>query len=456
MRKQVSLLAAAALAVGGFSLAPAQADEQQQQHQQRTTVIERDTDNPAERAAERTGDAVERTGDRIGDTAQQAGERTRDAARETGDRADGVFNPGFTHEGVDAGHAAPDISEREANNIRGTLSAATEAALTKGQLRSVVQRLTTADQRRLMEPAEQDHPELDQLIERFSQDWQNRYNEEFNIGERAQVFPPEQVRMVQGVLPDPRLAGDLQGGQQSQPGQLDQQHQLSQEAQRQQPGQDPAHVTGPDTGTARQDVNQQQTQTNGVAARGEIQVGTDRATPEDDAGPRLAGDRDATRHAEQGRLTRDTDEDEARPAPTHGEETARVNQNQVTVIFPENHGLPQVAVPVINEGTVLDAWRIDAPLTLDGQKLRTNIHKALSKAHQNSDQWPQDVNEAYRYVSHHVMLAIMDRMDEMHGQQGQQGQFQQQPEQTRQLDQPSQQQGQTQQPAGTGQGQTTY
>ena len=41
------------------------------------------------------------------------------------------------------------LTERQMNNIRGTISTATEAALTEGQLRSLAQRLTSADEARL-------------------------------------------------------------------------------------------------------------------------------------------------------------------------------------------------------------------------------------------------------------------------------------------------------------------
>jgi hypothetical protein len=73
-------------------------------------------------------------------------------------------------------------------------------------------------------------------------------------------------------------------------------------------------------------------------------------------------------------------------------------------------------VPLINEGTVLDAWRIDAPLTLDGAKLYSNVQQALTRVHQQREQWPADVNQAYMLVSHHIMLALMDQMDDLDAQ----------------------------------------
>jgi len=63
-------------------------------------------------------------------------------------------------------------------------------------------------------------------------------------------------------------------------------------------------------------------------------------------------------------------------------------------------------VPLIHEAT---GWRIDVPDSLDAGKLRSNLVAHLNEVYGMKDQWPADVNDAYRAVSHHVLMAVMDK-----------------------------------------------
>jgi len=89
-----------------------------------------------------------------------------------------------------------------------------------------------------------------------------------------------------------------------------------------------------------------------------------------------------------------------------GDENRDVGRNVAKVTFPASHGLPDVYIPLINEfpGT----WKIDAPDQLDGRKFYDNLLAHLTMCDEMKDQWPADVNDAYRAVSHHVFMAIMD------------------------------------------------
>jgi len=77
------------------------------------------------------------------------------------------------------------------------------------------------------------------------------------------------------------------------------------------------------------------------------------------------------------------------------------------VTFPASHGLPVLYVPLIREFP--DSWKIDVPDQVDGQKLYTNLIDQLTMIDNMKDQWPTDVNDAYRAVSHHVLMAVMDQ-----------------------------------------------
>jgi hypothetical protein len=81
-------------------------------------------------------------------------------------------------------------------------------------------------------------------------------------------------------------------------------------------------------------------------------------------------------------------------------------RNIAYVTVASSHGLPELKVPLIHE--LPDMWKIDVPDNVTGQKLYDNLLKHLTMADEQKDQWPSDVNDAYRMVSHHVLMAILD------------------------------------------------
>ena len=82
-------------------------------------------------------------------------------------------------------------------------------------------------------------------------------------------------------------------------------------------------------------------------------------------------------------------------------------RNIATVSVKASHGMPDLAVPLLHEAP--DNWRIDAPDTLDADKLRQNLLDHLKAAHGMKDQWPATADEAYAAVGHHVLMAILDK-----------------------------------------------
>jgi len=85
---------------------------------------------------------------------------------------------------------------------------------------------------------------------------------------------------------------------------------------------------------------------------------------------------------------------------------AEPGRNVGSVSIPESHGAAALTVPLIHEAT---GWKIDVPDTLDAAKLRGNLIAHLTEVYNMKDQWPADVNDAYRAVSHHVLMAVMDQ-----------------------------------------------
>ena len=88
--------------------------------------------------------------------------------------------------------------------------------------------------------------------------------------------------------------------------------------------------------------------------------------------------------------------------------TGADQKRQAKVVLPSFRGMPEVTLSLVNEGTALDAWRIDAPDTLGADSLRTTLTAEIRKLEEFSAAWPEDVNEAYRLVAHHVLTAFAD------------------------------------------------
>jgi hypothetical protein len=81
-------------------------------------------------------------------------------------------------------------------------------------------------------------------------------------------------------------------------------------------------------------------------------------------------------------------------------------RNIATVHIAASHGMPALDVPMIHEAL---GWKIDLPDSIDANKLRDDVQNALTQLGDKKDQWPSDMTDAYREVTHGVLLAIFDK-----------------------------------------------
>ena len=93
------------------------------------------------------------------------------------------------------------------------------------------------------------------------------------------------------------------------------------------------------------------------------------------------------------------------------------------VTFPAANGLQEAAVPLVNAEYV--GWRIDVPDDVTGQQLRQNLTQRLQRLVDNPDQWPEDDQAAYRFVTHCLLSAAVQPQNQQQQQQQQQQQAQQ-------------------------------
>jgi len=91
---------------------------------------------------------------------------------------------------------------------------------------------------------------------------------------------------------------------------------------------------------------------------------------------------------------------------TGGDRNLEKGRNVAYVTVAASHALPELKVPLIHE--LPDFWKIDVPDSVDGKKLYDNLLNHLTMVNEHKDQWPSDVNDAYRMVSHHVLMAVLD------------------------------------------------
>jgi len=80
-------------------------------------------------------------------------------------------------------------------------------------------------------------------------------------------------------------------------------------------------------------------------------------------------------------------------------------RNIATVTIMASHGMPQLQIPMVHEFP--DAWKIDLKDDVDGPKLRDNILKHLTMVADDKAKWPADKTEAYRVVTHHILMGVL-------------------------------------------------
>ena len=287
----------------------------------------------------------------------------------------------------------------DAGGIRDVVASSAEAAFTKGGFDDLVERLVDADRNRIGQnmPQGSGLETLDGRIEQIRQAWKDKYGEDFDMN-AGQLFGPQFIGIAQGEVADPAAlaqawpvepAGASSG---------------SQVAGSSHTGRD---ISTPETAvktgetTAGRSTGVDRTTGASGAADDSAQTASSRTPAAREQGGALGERRIEARNLEQGR-------------------------DVALVRVPSGHGLPELTVSLIHEKP--DAWRIDVPDQLSGQKLYDNLLNQLTRVGENTSQWPADKEDAYRHVSHCVLMAVLDVDANQPGQQQQSQQGLQRPQ----------------------------
>jgi len=86
------------------------------------------------------------------------------------------------------------------------------------------------------------------------------------------------------------------------------------------------------------------------------------------------------------------------------------NRPTATATIAASHGMPELKINLVSEYP--DRWKIDLPDSVDGQKLHDAVLKHLTMVDEDKANWPADKNDAYRAVSHHLLMAVAQSGDE--------------------------------------------
>jgi len=84
--------------------------------------------------------------------------------------------------------------------------------------------------------------------------------------------------------------------------------------------------------------------------------------------------------------------------------TSTKDQKKALGTIKDSHGMPAMKMTFISED---GKWRLDIPDAVDSAKLFGNLKAALTEL-QDTTKLPADKNDAYRHVSHRILMAVMN------------------------------------------------
>jgi hypothetical protein len=84
----------------------------------------------------------------------------------------------------------------------------------------------------------------------------------------------------------------------------------------------------------------------------------------------------------------------------------RGDQYHASVVIPAWGKFPAYTLKLVNEGTVKNAWRIDAPDALTGQMLKDRMLTHLTSLGQTQAAWPNDMHDGYRFAAYEVLQSV--------------------------------------------------
>jgi len=101
----------------------------------------------------------------------------------------------------------------------------------------------------------------------------------------------------------------------------------------------------------------------------------------------------------------------ANPGLKPADQTMATNTTVTNTNTNLNNGIASAAgttLNLINEGHIMNAWRIDVPDQISAEQLKQNLVKHIQMLDDQKATWPADVNAAYRATACHMLQAFSD------------------------------------------------
>lgn len=236
--------------------------------------------------------------------------------------------------------------------------------------------------------------EFNQKVQQFRQDWQAKYGGEFDVKDEQVVFSGVRIHsgapVRSGGDNTATASGDREGDAAQQAG---------------------ARISTDDSNrsgslnaerSADQPDRSQAQESEAVTESGEVQVGRDAKKGE------IPSDANSSETETSEAQTGDVQANPDADRPARGEQAsarATASGRMITAMIPPHHNAAEAHLRLKREGS---DWKIDLPDSMTREQLTANLSRHLGDIQQQKENWPEQESEAYKMVSHQLLVALTD------------------------------------------------
>jgi len=313
-----------------------------------------------------------------------------------------------------------DISGRmqspAAKEARATIAEAVSAAV-QGKFDDMAKRFTDSDRSRLGDQFK-DNSTLRDRFTQFNNDWKAKYNQDFDSSNIEKALSDASIQIYQGdytdrartaserIRPD-NTRSDTGGTNINKPGEGNAENRTASENNSGAFSRD--NQTRGNTGSAVGGANNPGANNTGAGVTGSGTAGATGTGNAGATGTGTAGTAGATGTGSVGATGTGMGTDRTTETREHAMAGGNANDKDVaTFYFGNSHNLAPSAVALRKESGIGNTWKIDLPDSINGQQLSDSLTQHVMMVLDQKGSWPADVNDAYRMVTHHVLMGLAD------------------------------------------------
>lgn len=232
-----------------------------------------------------------------------------------------------------------------------------------------------------------ENQQLAQIVQQIRQEWKQKYNQDFRITNESVVYSDITAADI-GMREAQPAGGELRGTNSGASGES-------------------RDLSGDRRGSGLSGSSSDRSGTSGSSA-----TGTGTSTGADHSGSYSKNDRTSSSasgsaSSDSQRSSRTGSSELSGSAQQAGE---REMHHPMTVNVPAVRGTQAVQVHLIREG---GEFKFASHQQVDQRKLSQALEKHLGEVQSSKSDWPSDVNQGYRFVTQHVLMAINDATGHM-------------------------------------------